>query len=238
MKDTDSDGDVLIANNDLATNCDLAAQWRVTFNAKKTVYMIISKKSRRSDDISLYLNGEKLRRTKSYCYLSLWLTETMSWEAHINYMISKTSRPLNVLKSLSSFFNRRVKLTLYKTYIRPILDCACVVFNTNLQKRQVDMLEDVQRRALLCSINAYRHASHQRLLTESGFDPLINRRKFLGLCHKYKIVNGLTPKYLADLLPPVVESPHDLFQVQPDYRLPPPPHTHTHTHTPHTPNCT
>ena len=59
MKAIASDGNVLIANNDLATLCVWAAQWRVTCNAKKTVYMIISKKSRRPDDISLYLKGGK-----------------------------------------------------------------------------------------------------------------------------------------------------------------------------------
>ena len=38
------DFDVLPINNDLAKIADWAAQWRVTFNATKTVYMIFSKK--------------------------------------------------------------------------------------------------------------------------------------------------------------------------------------------------
>ncbi len=69
MKAIGSDGDVLIANNDLATLCDWAALWRVMFNAKKTVY-VISKKSR-SDDVSRYLNGEKIKKDKIILLLRL-----------------------------------------------------------------------------------------------------------------------------------------------------------------------
>ncbi len=89
-------------------------------------------------------------------------------------------------------------MALYITYIRPIMEYADAVFNTNILKRQV---EDVQRQTLLCCVNAYRLMSLQRLLSELGLDPLVSRRKCLSLCHMYKIANRLIPKYPAELLP-------------------------------------
>ncbi len=43
-----------------------------------TIHIVIRKKPSRPDDIALYLNGGKLNRAKSNCYLGFWLTETMS----------------------------------------------------------------------------------------------------------------------------------------------------------------
>ena len=48
----------------------------------------------------------------------------------------------------------------------------------------------------LCSIN--------RLLDELGLESLQNRRNKHKLIIFYKIMNGLTPNYLSDLLPPLV----------------------------------
>ena len=49
----------------------------------------------------------------------------------------------------------------------------------------------------LCSI--------QKLLSELGWETLQERRAKHKLVIFYKIINGLTPDYLSDLLPPIVQ---------------------------------
>ena len=128
----------------------------------------------------------------------------MSWGEHIDKTITKASIPLNLLKRIYTgpYFNKKVKLSVYKTYIRPILEYGNPIFNSNLTKGQSERLENIQRQALLSSVNAYRHTSHEKLLKESGIEPLAVRRRYFGLSQLYKIVNALVPKYLNDLLPP------------------------------------
>ena len=63
--------DVDALNDDLNEISHWAAQWRVTFNARKTVYMIVSKKVQRPPSVSLYLQGIPIERVKSHCYLNL-----------------------------------------------------------------------------------------------------------------------------------------------------------------------
>ncbi len=95
-------------------------------------------------------------------------------------------------------FNQRIKLTLYRNYIRPTLEYANVIFSGNRQKVLGWHAPASALVVLRLMHIAIYGISHQRLLSETSFDPLVNRRKYLILCHMHKILNNLTPKYLAD----------------------------------------
>ena len=105
---------------------------------------------------------------------------------------------------MSRKINRKTKLFIYPSYIRPKLEYANIVYGSALNNIQSKALEDVQRKALLSCTGAYQHTSHIRLLQECGIEPLATRRKYFRLCHVYKIIHGLTPRYLSVLLPPYV----------------------------------
>ena len=71
----------------------------------------------------------------------------------------------------------------------------------NRSKKQLEAIHIEAARTItgatkLCSIN--------RLLDELGWESLQNRRNKHKLIIFYKIMNGLTPNYLSDLLPPLV----------------------------------
>jgi hypothetical protein len=154
--------------------------------------------------LPLNFNDTRIERVKSHCHLGLWLTENMSWEKHIGETSKKVSPSLNLFKRMSHQIDRKTKLFIYRCYIRPKLEYATCVFGCNLTKGQIDSLEDIQRQALLSAVNAYRHTSHNKLLQESGFEPLMIRRKYFGLCHLYRIIHRQTPDYLTNLLPQYV----------------------------------
>ena len=69
-------------------------------------------------------------------------------------------------------------------------------------KKQLDLIHHEAARIItggtkLCSI--------QKLLSELGWETLQERRSKHKLVIFYKIINGLTPDYLSDLLPPIVQ---------------------------------
>ena len=198
------DTDIDDINMDLQTTSDWAAQWRVTFNASKSECMLVSKKIVRPAKLPVNFNGTEIKYVSSHCHLGIWLTESMSWDKQIIEINKKSAKSINLLKRLSYVLDRKTKLFLYKSYIRPLLEYNTCLYDGNLTKGQSDALEATQRQALLCATNAYRHTSHERLLLETGIEPLNIRRKYFSLCHLYRIINGLTPTYLADILPPYV----------------------------------
>ncbi len=61
-----------------------------------------------------------------------------------------------------------------------------------------------KRRALVASLGAYRHRSDAKRLHESGIEQSVIRRKYLGLCHLYKIIHSPIYPYLKQLLLPFV----------------------------------
>jgi hypothetical protein len=84
----------------------------------------------------------------------------------------KANKSVTLLKRLSRNIDRKTKLHIYKTFIRPKLEYANIVYGNNLSQAQADLLENTQRQALLSCSRAYRHTSHARLLQETGIEPL------------------------------------------------------------------
>ena len=76
-------------NNDLAVLSAWASQWRVMYNASKTVYMIVSNKKVPPVYPNLYLNGQVLTRVASHKHLGITLSHDMSWNLHIDTVLKK-----------------------------------------------------------------------------------------------------------------------------------------------------
>ena len=66
------------------------------------------------------------------------------------------------------------------------------------------MLENLHLEAIRIIIGGIRGTSHQKLYKESGFCTLKERRKRHKLLMFHKMILGLCPQYISDLLPPLV----------------------------------
>ncbi len=64
----------------------------------------------------------------------------MTWDKHVDQKVQRSSLSIICLQKIY-YFDRRVKLAFHKTYIRPLLEYASLIFNANLSKSQVDVLE-------------------------------------------------------------------------------------------------
>ena len=93
---------------------------------------------------------------------------------------------------------------MYISFIRPLIEYSDAVWDncSTESKKQLDLIHHEAARIItggtkLCSI--------QKLLSELGWETLQERRSKHKLVIFYKIINGLTPDYLSDLLPPIVQ---------------------------------
>ena len=169
-------------NRDLDRLSTWADQWRVEFNASKTVFMTISMKQIRGSFPNLFMNNIQLTPVPCHTHLGLTLTENLTWDKHVDRICSNALKSVNILKRLCLKIPRETKLKIYKTFIRPKLEYANVIFDacSEVKSRQ---LENAQRQAALVCSHAYRHTSHTSLLQDLGLDLLSTRRK----CHKLNI---------------------------------------------------
>ena len=96
----------------------------------------------------LKINGCSLSFVDHAKILGIWLQHDLTWDKNISEMISKTNRRLYMLRMLKRFgFKKDELITVYKGYIRPLLDYADVVWHSSLTIKQAKSIEQVQRRA-------------------------------------------------------------------------------------------
>ena len=198
-----SSDDIDILNSDLNTISKWGKKWLVNFNARKTLYMLFSKRKKPLLDFDLLFENVVLEREVSHKHLGICFDSNLTWNSHINNIIEKTSSRLNIMKRIQRKVPRVCLENIYEHMILPIIEYGDVIYD-NLTKKQSNDLEQVQRQAALACSGGYRHTKYESLLIEIGWAPLHARRKCHRLNMLYKIVNDLTPPYVKCIFPDMV----------------------------------
>lgn len=193
-----------VINADLSTISKWAEDWLVKFNAEKTISVLISRKLTPVQHPPLYMDGSILVERDSHKHLGLTLSSSCSWTEHIDNISKKAWTRLNLLRSLKFRIGRQSLEQMYISFILPLLEyCDSVWDNASTEsKKKIDTIHIEAARIItgatkLCSI--------PKLLSELGWDTLQSRRNKHKLVTFYKIMHGLAPNYLFDLVPPLVQ---------------------------------
>ena len=80
--------------------------------------------------------------------LRIAIQNNLCWDIQVNNMISRASRRLFMLYVLRKYAAPvEDMLTIFQTYIRPILEYACAVWHPGLTKQQSYQIERIQKRS-------------------------------------------------------------------------------------------
>ena len=162
----------------------------LTFSSSKCKYMIISRKKNPSHPPALKLGSSALDRVYSYRYLGLLLTLSLCWTEHINDICAKAKRMVALL--YRRFYKDASPQNLFQMYlvlVRPHTEYASQVWDSHLQK-DIDQLECVQKFALRMCTKQW-GLGYAELLNRFKVPSLRDRRDYLSLCTKYKVVHEL-----------------------------------------------
>jgi len=137
--------------------------------------------------------------------LGVYFTSDLKWRSHIDITVKKARRTsFALLKSIKSN-DPAFLVSMFKTYILPILEFACPIFNPFyakdihvLEKVQRDYVRLVYKRSRDFRKNPLNKPTYPQLLACYELELLeIRRLKFcLTTFHKY--INGLTPMSKTD----------------------------------------
>ena len=100
------------------------------------------------------------------------------------------------MKKLSLTLSRNSLLAIYKTFVRPILDYADIIYDKPPTESFKDKLEMVQYSAALVITGAFKGTSLDRIYRELGLESLTERTWSRKIFFFYKMLNGLLPVYL------------------------------------------
>ena len=157
----------------------------------------------------VFFNDTPVKKVIEHKHLGIVLDFKLSFNAHIKAAISKTRKGIGILKFLSRYL-----------HVRPHLDYGDVIFHTpaklcefshnEILTSSMEKLESVQYSAALAVIGAWKGTSRANLYAELGWESLNLRRWSRRLALLYKIVNNLTPSYIAEPIPPLQQSHYTL----------------------------
>ncbi len=152
-----------------------------------------------------------VERVQSSKILGVIASNDLSWNKHIDGIITKASKRLYVLYQLKrAGVSQRDLLRVYLSVIRPVVEYACPVWHTNLPGYLSDSIEVVQQGALR---TIYPGVSYSEAMEKSSMQTLFDRRE--ELCKKYFTGLKRQDHKLHHLLPPSRSVPYPLRDAAP-----------------------
>ena len=173
---------------------------------KQAAEVVFSRKRIPINQPVLLFNDSPVLAVPSQKHLGLTLDEKLNFDHHLNEKISKVNKGIGLIKQLSCILPRESLLTVYKSFVRPHLDYADVIYHQPHNETFCNRIESVQYNVALAITGAIRGTSREKLYTELGLESLRDRRWYHRLIIFFNIVNGNAPQYLIDILPNLVVS--------------------------------
>ena len=139
-------------NNDLLKIQQWAYQWKMSFNpdqTKQAQEVIFSRKNIKSYHPNLVFNQTNVQRTSSQKHLGVILDEKLDFKQHVKALIDKASKGISVIRKLRHQIPRHSLVTLYKSFIRSILEYADVIYDQPSNISFSDKIESIQYNAAL-----------------------------------------------------------------------------------------
>ena len=125
----------------------------------------------------LKIGPSQLSFASSAKILGIWLQDDLKWDTQIDHMCKNANKRLFMLRSLKRFgFHTSELVTVYRGYIRPLLEYSDVIWHCALTSKLALKLERVQKRALRIILGPS-FISYRNALDVCNFDYLSARRE-------------------------------------------------------------
>ena len=170
-------------NSQLQKDLDSLSKWcqenDMLPKPEKCHVMHISNLKNTPDIPNFILDGKQISVTEDMKLLGVTLQSNLSWDIQVNQMISKAAKRMYMLYVLRRFMASAEDLTsVFRMYVRPILEYASPLWHSSITKQQADQLELIQKRACRI-ILGNQYESYAKALKQLELCSLVERREHL-----------------------------------------------------------
>ena len=110
--------------SDLQDTVDWGKKWLADFNAGKT-QLVSFDRSNNNGSIDVKMDGSVLEEKSSFKMLGLTFSSKLDWGSYIISIAKTASKKIGALIRSTKFLSPEVALSLYKSTIRPRMECCC-----------------------------------------------------------------------------------------------------------------
>ena len=191
-------------NNDLNKITEWAHQWKMSFNpdiSKQAHQVVFSRKRSLVSHPSLTFNNIPVAQTSSERHLGMHLDKKLNFEEHLNKVETKVNKSDGIIRKLQNVLPRSALLTVYKSFIRPLLDYGDIIYDKAFNESFHEKLESLQYNAALAITGAIKGSSTVKLYEELGLESLKSRRWYRKMSLFYKVFKNGSPRYPFNTIP-------------------------------------
>ena len=172
----------------------------INFSAPKTKTLLISNKGTANDHPNLILQGQVIESVMTHKHLGIVLSHNLRWSAHINDIVAKCTKKINLMKKFKFELDRKSLETIYFSFIRPTMEYGDSLF-AGTYDSDLCKLDRLQLDSMRIVTGATEKSNIALLYEDLNWSPLDVRRKTHCLTLMYKILNGQTPDHLQTPIP-------------------------------------
>ena len=118
-------------NSDLLKMQDWAYQWKISFNpdqTKQAQEVNISRRNNKTTDPPFFFNNFEIKFSPNQKHLGITLDSKLSFDEQINEKIHQANKGVDQLQILQTILPHTSLLSIYKPFIRYLLDYADVIY--------------------------------------------------------------------------------------------------------------
>ena len=181
-----------------------------TDRTKQAQEIIFSRKKNATTYPPLFFNNSEIKLSSNQKHLGLTLDSKILFNEHINDKIHQANKGFGLLRKLQTFLPRNRLLTIYKLFIRSLLDYADVIYDQPSNASFSKKIESVQYNNAPAITAAIKGSSRKKSYQELGLGYLYQRRSARRLCLLYKVFSIGQLTYAYNVLP-LMRSSHRHF---------------------------
>ena len=173
---------------------------KLQINPDKTNLVISCKNKLRQycKNVSFWADTYEIKQKEKIKILGAYIQFNLSYDSHINYIVSKMSNRLNQLNNIKMYTSFKVRLSIINSmvigvllYILPLhLNC------TNIQIKKLHKI--VMRSAKLALGSACFKISNVKILQRCNWLSFLNLLRYSALIFIYKIKKNMTPQCIFE----------------------------------------
>ena len=177
-------------------------KWRVLINVMKSKVVNFRRRNTPRTTCQFKISNEVLETVEKYKYLGIVLTELLDYNVTIDHLVNSASRALGSVigKTKSNQYLGYASYTkLFDSLVCPILDYGSGVWNTGLNCKKLDQ---IQNRAIRYYLGVPRTSPIAGIEGMMGWTPGIVRRDLESLCFYNQVIklpDTRLPKILYDM---------------------------------------
>ena len=147
---------------------------------------------------NITIENNKITSESYVKLLGVTIDTNLNFNMHISILVRRASQQLNSFARVSRYFNPKLKLILYKSFVMCHFNYCPVVWSS-CNESSINKLEKVQYRALKHIYKDF-NSSYDVLLIKSGLPSLkLSRLRQVAIA-TYKAVNTMSPTYINTLI--------------------------------------